>query len=76
MFTRLVKVILATSIIAAILNRSKSSNDNSSKPSEAFEKATTQSTKNRKFVEVPYDDNAAVDSNQADNSEPFVQSPG
>ena len=75
MFSKLIKLIFASSLIAALFGQSKKQEDYVSEPSEAFEKATTQSNQNRQSVEVSQEDNQTADSDQGE-PEPFIQSPG
>ena len=76
MFSKIIKLLLASSFIAMLFNKSKKDDqDDISKPSEAFENAATQANQNREFVEVPDTNNHTAESNQ-DESEPFIQSPG
>ncbi len=75
MFSKIIKLIFASSLIAALFGQSKKKEDDISESSEAFEKATTQSSQNRQSVEVSQEDNQTADSDQAE-PEPFIQSPG
>ena len=48
MFSKIIKLLFASSFIAALLkNKKKDDNKNISTPSDAFEKATTQTELNR-----------------------------
>ena len=76
MFSKIIKLLLASSLIAVLFNRGKKDEgDDISKASEAFENVTTQSDQNRDFVEVPENNNQTAD-NTRNESEPFIQSPG
>tara|TARA_B100000427_G_scaffold143811_1_gene119777 strand:+ start:6049 stop:6279 length:231 start_codon:yes stop_codon:yes gene_type:complete len=76
MFSKIIKLLFASSLIAALLKKNKKDdNDTISTPSDAFEKATTQTDLNRDFVEVPENNNPSQSSSQ-DESESFIQSPG
>ena len=75
MFSKIIKLIFASSLITALFGQSKKKEDDISESSEAFEKATTQSSQNRQSVEVSQEDNQTADSDQGE-PEPFIQSPG
>ena len=74
MFSKIIKLLFASSLLAALL-KNKKKDDDISTPSDAFEKATTQADQNRDFVEVPESNNSSQSSSK-DKSESFIQSPG